>query len=356
MTVPTPPAEIALTLAMAIVAASAAPLLLIDGDMTLLAASNSFFRNFALDRAASIGRRIFELDRGHWDAPRLHSMLAAALSAGAPIEAYELDLRTREQGTRRLVLKAEKLAYAGSTDVRLLLSVADVTDARIAERLKDDLIREKAVLLEEIQHRVANSLQIIASVLMQSARRVQSEEARGHLHDAHHRVMSIASVQKQLAASSVGEVELKPYLTQLCASIGASMIEDHDQVALTVTIDDSAVAANVSISIGLIVTELVINALKHAFPDQRAGAIAVDYAATGLSWTLGVSDDGVGMPAAPHLAISGLGTSIVEALARQLRARIKVADTAPGTRVEVIHTQLTAVNDGEADVPAEVAV
>ena len=65
--------------------------------------------------------------------------------------------------------------------MRLLLSVSDVTDARLAERLKDDLLREKAILYQELQHRVANSLQIIASVLMQSARRVPSAETRSHL-------------------------------------------------------------------------------------------------------------------------------------------------------------------------------
>ena len=86
--------------------------------------------------------------------------------------------------------------------MRLLLAVSDVTDARLAEKLKDDLLREKAILFQELQHRVANSLQIIASVLMQSARRMQSAETTSHLYDAHSRVMSVAALQQQLAASS----------------------------------------------------------------------------------------------------------------------------------------------------------
>lgn len=77
------------------------------------------------------------------------------------------------------------------------MAVTDVTDERAAARLKDDLIREKAILLQEVQHQVANSLQIIASVLMQSARLGQSEEARGHLRNAHNRVMSIAALHRQ---------------------------------------------------------------------------------------------------------------------------------------------------------------
>ena len=100
------------------------------------------------------------------------------------------------------MLNAQKLEYGSADNVRLLLSISDVTDARIAAKLKDDLLKEKAVLLQELQHRVANSLQIIASVLMQSARKVQSDETRTHLFDAHQRVMSVAAVQQQLATSA----------------------------------------------------------------------------------------------------------------------------------------------------------
>src|SRR6202043_2137788 len=137
---------------------------------------------------------------------------------------------------------------AGGADIRLILSVADVTDARAALKQKDDLLREKDVLLQELHHRVANSLQIIASVLMQSARKVQSEETRGHLHNAHQRIMSVAAMQKQLASSSVADVELRPYFTALCNSIGASMIRDPNRVSLDVGVDDSVTSAEVSVS------------------------------------------------------------------------------------------------------------
>src|SRR5205085_2872821 len=114
----------------------------------------------------------------------------------------------------------------------------------------------------ELNHRVANSLQIIASVLMQSARKVQSEDAKIHLVDAHHRVLSVASLQQQLAKSKLGDVELRPYLTTLCDSIAASMIRDPRQLLLDVQADAAITNASASVSIGLIVTELVINALK----------------------------------------------------------------------------------------------
>ena len=173
---------------------------------------------------------------------------------------------------------------------------------------------------------------------MQSARRVQSEETRLHLHDAHNRVMSVAALQQHLATSSVSDIELRPYLTDLCRSIGASMIRDHNQLSLDVSSDASVTGADISVSLGLIVTELVINALKHAFPDHASGKIKVGYEADGPAWTLSVSDNGIGMPAVSEDNRSGLGTSIVQALARKLDAKVEVSDADPGTKVAIVHT------------------
>jgi two-component sensor histidine kinase len=328
---------------LAVIASSTAPLLLLDADLTLIAASKSFCRAFRIDPTAIAGRPFGELGAGEWNVPQLMSLLNATASGYAEVDDYEIDLRRAGQGDRRLVLNAQKLDYGNQDSVRLLLSVSDVTDARLAEKLKDEMLKEKAVLLQELQHRVANSLQIIASVLMQSARNVQSEETRVHLHDAHQRVMSVAAMQQQLAASKVGNVELRPYFTALCDSIGASMIRDHNQLSLGVSVDDSVTSADVSVSLGLIVTELVINALKHAFPNDRSGKIKVDYRAHGPNWTLSVMDNGVGMPAEHTSAKPGLGTSIVQALTKQLHAVIRVADANPGTAVSIAHTQIAAV-------------
>ena len=103
--------------------------------------------------------------------------------------------------------------------------------------------------------------------------------------------------------------------------------------------------AGVSASLGLIVTELVINALKHAFPDDRPGTITVDYNFHGPNWILCVRDDGVGMPPAGVAVRTGLGMTIVQALAAQLNAVIEVAPKRPGTQVSIRHTQIALVQD-----------
>jgi len=135
------------------------------------------------------------------------------------------------------------------------------------------------VLLEELEHRIANSLQIIASIILLKAKAVQSEETRLHLEDAHKRVMSIAAVQRQLHASgATGPIEIAPYLTGLCEVLATSMIGGIRPISLQVVGEGGSGTSRQAESLGLIVTELVMNALKHAFPDEKTkGRITVAY-------------------------------------------------------------------------------
>lgn len=342
-----------LNLALAMVTASVGPLLLIDGDLKIIAASGSFSHAFGLDPKAVAGSTLTALGVGEWRVPQLGLLLQNTADGVTSIDAYEMDLKRSGQADRRLVINVQKIAYGEPDKLRLLVAISDVTDARLATKKDQDQLRANAVrndelaienqaLMEEIKHRVANSLQIIASVLMQNARSAQSEEARNQLRDAHARVMSIADLQQQLAGATTGTVALRAYLTKLCATIAASMIPDPNRLSLEVVAEDVTVDAGVSLSIGLVVTELVINALKHAFTDNRGGKITVDYQTEGPMWTLSVADTGVGMPNGPP-ATSGLGTSIIQALARQLGARVDLDDMNPGTKVSLVHTPVAPV-------------
>lgn len=322
---------------LAVVVSSNEPLLFLTDDQLVIAASASFCRAFDIDPATVHNTPLSRLGQGEWAMPKLASLLKATAAGSAQIEAYEIDLNRDGHMPRQLVINARTLDDGNLDHIRLLVAITDVTDARTAARIKDDLVRDKAMLIKEVQHRVANSLQIIASVLMQSARRVQSEEARGHLHNAHHRVMSIAALQRQLSATDGAQVELRTYFTQLSQSLGASMIAEPERVSIEVTVDDSAVDADVSVSLGLIATELVINSLKHAFPEDRPGKIVIAYGSDGDDWTLSVTDDGIGMPEGEDAPKAGLGTGIVEALARNLEGEIAVSDADPGTAVIITH-------------------
>lgn len=197
---------------------------------------------------------------------------------------------------------------------------------------------DQEILLREMQHRVANSLQIVAGILSLKARRVESEEARLHLIDAYNRVMSIAAVQRQLLASKhLSTVRIDDYLSELCEGLAASLTET---VRFSVVVDGNAtIESNKAVAIGLVMTELIINALKHGFPLKQPGMISIAYQTRGLDWSLSVSDDGIGR-ANPSMngGRSGYGTRIVDALAKELDTRVSMESGPTGTRVSLIHS------------------
>ena len=121
-----------------------------------------------------------------------------------------------------------------------------------------------------------------------------------------------------------------------CASV--SMIPDPAILRLTVDIDaEASTTGDRSVSMGLIVTELVINSLKHAYPGEAKGAIRIGYHADHRGWILSVADDGIGITDSRASGKPGLGTGIVNALAGQLSARVEISDAAPGCLVSIVH-------------------
>jgi two-component sensor histidine kinase len=157
--------------------------------------------------------------------------------------------------------------------------------------------------------------------------------------------MSIAAVQEHLHASTAsGPVNMTRYLSKLCEILATSMIGDIRPISLTVCGDEGRATSRQAECLGLIVTELVMNALKHAFHhDQSDAQITVAYDAAGTNWKLSVSDNGVGKPeslfARPR---TGLGTSIVSALAQQLDAQVETLAGPTGTRVSVTRAAISA--------------
>lgn len=345
--------DAALGLTLAVIEASPTPLLLLDADLRLVAASGSFCEAFGIEPRTARGCEIFALGTGEWDVGELRRLLGETASGVARGEAFEMELKRSGRPARCLVIQTRRIVHPDIGNPLLLLAIADVTDARADARAKDEVVEHIGVLLREVRHRVANSLQIVSSVLLQNARRTDSAETRGHLKDAHHRVMAIAALERQLSESANGSenVELGAYFTGLRDSIAASLIDDAHPIALVVT-GGGMVSARVSVSLGLIVTELVINALKHAFPGDRSGKIQIDYMTCGPNWTLSVRDDGVGMPSDPSQSHIGLGTNIVQALARQLQATVQILPARPGTEVCIQHTQIALVGGDEGSPKA----
>lgn len=341
-----PAIQDARTLAAAIVDTIHEPLIVLDGGLRVLAASRAFYEIFRVDPGHTMGRRLYDLGDGQWNIPALRLLLETIIPEKTAMDGFEVDHDFPGLGRRTMLLNARKVISETSADSTILLAFTDITARRAVERdLADllehteELLRQKQVLLQEMQHRVANSLQIIASILLIKARAVTSEETRLHLRDAHQRVLSVAEVQSHLHASGdLDQIEVGPYLTKLCASLAASMIGDSHPIVLRVEADHGLIGSDKAVSMGLIVTELVINAIKYAFPEPRADAvILVRFESAGEGWLLAVTDNGVGaLEAAAPLVHGGLGTAIVEALVKQLDARMQV-ESAAGMAVSIRH-------------------
>ena len=327
------------TLADAIVDTVREPLVVLDRDLRVIASSRSFYQAFGVTPAGTQGRLFYELAGGQWNIPVLRKLLEEVISQEHIIEAFEIEHEFASIGLRSLLLNARPVFDEANPHTALLLAIEDVTQRRAAEREKDQLLREKETLLDEMRHRVANSLQIIASILLMKARTVDSEETRRHLQDAHQRVISVATVQEQLRGTGHGDrIEIGPYLTKLCESLAQSMIGVDRSISVTVEAEAGTAVSGQAVSIGLIVTELLINAVKHAFPPGRAGTVSVRYKASGSAWHLSVSDDGIGRFGKDgQLVTPGLGTSIVEALAQQLGARVEIKSGPSGMVTTIVH-------------------
>ena len=331
--------EDACALAQAMVDTVREPLIVLDKDLRVVAASRSFYVKFSTDPRDTQGKRFYELGDREWDIPKLRLLLEEIIPNQSPMDEYEVEHDFPRIGPRVMLLNACIVRYERA-HTNILLGIEDITVQRGLERDKDDLLRQKDVLLDELQHRVANSLQIIASIIMMKAKSVESEETRRHLHDAHTRVISVAAVQEHLHASAgIGSMEMQPYLTKLCEALAHSMIGEDQPISLRVLGQGGRATCRDAESLGLIVTELVINSLKHAFKaGTRDGHIAVTYEVSGTDWKLSVVDNGIGKPvdvfAQPK---SGLGTGIVKALAKQLDSQVVTLSGPTGTAVTITH-------------------
>jgi PAS domain S-box-containing protein len=243
----------------------------------------------------------------------------------------------RKDGTE-IPIEVSLAPVLAGKDILISSAIRDVTERRQAEKVLRELSAQNDMLLREMHHRVANSLQMIASILSLKARSVNSEEARLHLQNAHKRVLAVAAIQDHLHnMGQTGSVQIGPYLSKLCDSLMSSIIDDRP-ITLSVEAGEGETNSSRAVSLGLIVTELVINAIKYAFPGEgQIGHVVVGYEENGLDWRLIVSDNGVWQSESERLSVGkgGLGASLVKALAQQLGAEVEIISGRGGMSVSV---------------------
>jgi two-component sensor histidine kinase len=197
------------------------------------------------------------------------------------------------------------------------------------DRLRASLA-EKEVLLKEVHHRVKNNLEVISSLLSLQADGLESAAARDSLRLARDRVHAIADIHGLLHRSTnLAQVDMRSFAEGLAQTLAAVYEVSPERVNVVIEEGELAVELLRAVPLGLILNELLCNALKHAFPAGRRGTIRIAVGEGGVS----VSDDGVGMPR-EAAARSTLGLELVRLLTGQLRGRLEIGPP-PGTRLAV---------------------
>jgi two-component sensor histidine kinase len=194
--------------------------------------------------------------------------------------------------------------------------------------------RDRAeLLLKEVNHRVANSLALVSSLAHMQGLALADGEAREALLAFQRRVLAIAQVHRRLYTSDdVRHVALDVYLGALIADLSESFAGEHRVSGMRVLADPVRMATDRAISLGVIVSELVSNACKYAYPDNRPGEVRVRLQADSDHLLLAVEDDGVGLSAGSP-GSTALGSRIVDSMARALGAEVDRDTSATGTRI-----------------------
>jgi two-component sensor histidine kinase len=213
--------------------------------------------------------------------------------------------------------------------------MADLLSARENE-LRDSL-QQKEILVREIHHRVKNNLQLVMSLLNLHARRIRDPRAEVAFAEARSRINALATLHRRLYESeNLQEIDLKWFLEDLCAELRRGGLSRGRNVELTVDSPSEVIGPDVAVPLGLLVTEAITNAYKHAFNERDGGHIRVAVVRESPeTLLLRVQDDGVGMDAeAVATDGNGLGRSLIEAFVRQLRGELQVRSD-QGATIEV---------------------
>ncbi len=198
-------------------------------------------------------------------------------------------------------------------------------------------LAEKEILLKEIHHRVKNNLQVISSLLGLQSRKIKDKAALNAINEGRTRVQSMSLIHQNLyKENNLTGIEIKNYLEKLCNNLFATYNISNEQISLETNIEDIILDVDSIVPIGLILNELITNALKHAFPNNTPGTISIDISKNDEGLLMTVSDNGIGIKSDdPFNESDSFGYHLIKAFQRKLNADLDISGT-NGTSISML--------------------
>jgi two-component sensor histidine kinase/CheY-like chemotaxis protein len=255
--------------------------------------------------------------------------------ANASLEQQAITLRRsieelQSENVKRQRVEDELRRSLDRTDRSRRAMLSTMEDQKRAEEAVQASLREKEILLREIHHRVKNNMQVISSLLNMQAGHIKDENARRMLKEGQLRIRSMALVHEKLYQSrDLAKIDFAAYLRSLSAHLFQFFAVDADRIRLETDLEDVSLDIISAVPCGLVINELLTNALKYAFPGDRKGVVRVElHRGEDGTFELRVADDGAGFPEAVDFRrTDSLGLQIVNLLVGQLEGTIELDRT-----------------------------
>ena len=217
-----------------------------------------------------------------------------------------------------------------------LSAFVDITERKKAEEDLARTVRDKDVLMKELQHRVKNNLGVISGLLSLEMQNIKEAQSREVFRDAMDRIQSMSTIYEQLyQSSSLDRVDLKQYVGDIVRRLLETYVLGSARIRLSLKLEDADLNVRRTVPLGLILNELITNSLKYAYPSGRGGELRVRLLNESGTITLEISDDGIGLPDDVRTGKSaGMGIRLVEMLADQIEATLAL-ESDKGTTVRI---------------------
>ena len=238
---------------------------------------------------------------------------------------FESEHRTQSGKIMPVEINSRLIDYEGRQAV--LSVVRDISERKRYEERQELLLKQKEVLLKEVYHRVKNNFAIISSLLHLQSSRLKDPEAISLFHESRDRVQTMALIHQQLYRSAdLASVDFKSFIQQLVHNLYRSYVPDPSRIQLQENLEEIPVGVDKAIPCGLIINELMTNAFKYAFPDDRKGQVNIEFKYTDdKTVSLHICDNGIGLPKNTDFSKSDtLGMQIVHLLTQQINGELKV--------------------------------